>query len=128
MPTVEEHEKKFQHNRNLVSYLRNTEYQDWQITACFYAALHIVQSCLHSEKHILDDNLLSHKDTQLIIRKNFPEVLCDYTSLLELSYTSRYQSLNDILSVDLNDAETHLQNIIDECESLRKHRQKAIIK
>lgn len=125
MPTVEEHEKKFQHNRNFVSFLRDTEYQDWQITACFYAALHIVQSCLHSEKHIPDDKFSNHETTQLIIRKNFPEVLCDYTSLLGLSHTSRYQALGDILSIDLNDAETHLQNIIDECDSLRRHNQKA---
>ncbi len=117
MPTIDEHECKYKHNMDFISSIEGKGFEDWQITGCFYAALHIIQAKLHLIKNVPDEQMGSHEDTKEIIKQNFKDVCADYTSLLSLSYTSRYKAAGELLSNSLEDAKKHLQSVVDECES-----------
>ena len=118
MPTATEHNEKFNHKTEFDSYIKDPKFSDWQITACFYSALHLVQLCLHDKYGLTDNQMTNHNETKDMVAKYLSSAEDDYDDLLSLSYTSRYKSVSSQNSCDCEDAMKCLQNIVDICNSL----------
>lgn len=53
MPSFEEHRRKAESNIGFVSHLyENRLYNDWAVTGCFYAAVHIAEAALFKEERV----------------------------------------------------------------------------
>ena len=128
MPTIAEHEYKHKHNNDFVSSIESKGFEDWQITGCFYSALHILQAKLHLIKQIPDEKMSDHGAMKEVLAQNFKDVSADYTSLLSLSHTSRYKAAGKMLSGSLEDAKKYLQSVIDWCQYYEKEYKKTMSK
>jgi len=93
-----EHETRSQHNEDLCTYLRAaapSAFCDWQVTALFYAAVHLVDAYL-AATYGLHPNL--HRDRtgrgrgrSDCVQQHLRAVYVDYRQLESLSRIARYQ-------------------------------------
>ena len=96
MPSFEEHIKQVKHNLTFLSEINNktNAFWDWQVTVCFYTALHLVNA------HLSKYNLQYRKHSDVNHALNFAnqlspsrlpeEIYISYTALQSLSRRSRY--------------------------------------
>lgn len=97
MGTFNEHIKQSQKNLLFLSNISLSidNCWDWQVTVCFYSALHLINAHV---AQVADINYLSHKDVDVAINpynklslsKLSEDVYTSYISLFNLSRRSRY--------------------------------------
>jgi hypothetical protein len=82
MPDATAHLRQAHRNRDLIELLEpaNTEYLDWVVTVCFYAAVHLVESWfasknLHFEAHTQRDDWLGKvKEMRRVVWPRYKEL------------------------------------------------------
>lgn len=91
-------EEQSNHNARFSRYLeRDTPlYRDWEITALFYSALHIVESYLSKTA----GEVKSHTARRDLIRDHLGDISNEYRKLKELSGKARYDCLHSELTKD----------------------------
>ena len=66
--------------------LLSSQLMDWAVTACFYAALHIVDSYLAR----LGIHPRTHKEREDLVQRRFPHIRRNYWRLKRYSLRARY--------------------------------------
>ena len=69
------------------------KYTDWEITALFYSAMHLVSG--HLKKHNIEVPK-SHKRMSALLYAMLPEVFHPYSALLNLSWNARYNGYDTV--------------------------------
>lgn len=108
MAEFQVHVSQARHNESTARHLLNTEFFDWSITACFYAAIHVFEARLfidsidedkrHSETSVPRNEAGEWKYTQhrwreIVFFDRYPsEAYKRFRSLKESSETARYLS------------------------------------
>lgn len=126
MGTFKEHILQSQSNIKFLSSvsINSNNYWDWQVTICFYSALHLVNA--HIVKKI-EANYLSHRKVDYVINPNNDlspakldeSIYLAYIKLLQLSRRSRYL-LGD---KDQFDKKKEIQTA---CATYSKHLKRAV--
>ncbi len=92
MATAQEHIDQWKHNRRFARSI-DGNYRDWQITAIFYTALHLIDAALDS----LDVQVCDHAQRNDQVRTNgsFASVRQQYLDLYRISRVTRYDANPD---------------------------------
>ncbi len=113
------HTAKAQHNEQFVVDLGATTsgYEDWQVTATFYAAVHWLQTYFVTRTP--QDYPTSHQERDSLVQKdsNLVSLWKDYRELKRLATDSRYACI-PINSYDVTKALGHLATIRNHIQSL----------
>lgn len=88
MPTTDKHRQQYESNKKFLDSI-SSSYKDWQITAAFYCAVHLVDKILDNKLRI---HPKSHNDRILSVERVDPVkfISGDYSVLYVLSRKSRY--------------------------------------
>lgn len=127
MPTLQEHVRRAKRN---ILFLANTNEKvedcvDWQITAAFYVALHVIHAHLakfgmHPNSHV-DVLTVINPERQLSLAKLPPLIFKHYRALYVLSRRSRYMSAgenNKGVTKALFCSEKHLSKAVRHLDAL----------
>ena len=113
MPNLDLHIKKYKHNKDFSNILLKDEYCDWQITAAFYAALHLVEAVLSKE----NIHPTSHEERENVMLDNYKifnnDAMNNYHVLRNLSHKARYTDIIEN-NEELYLAKESLSNIEEE--------------
>lgn len=126
MASFNEHITQAERNLNFLSQINSsiTDCWDWQVTVCFYSALHLVNAHVASKA---GENYLTHNQVNKVINpfnefsvaKFDQDTFLSYNKLLQLSRRSRYL-LNE------NFQKSKHTDILPVCLTYDKHFRKAI--
>ena len=119
MAEFEQHIGKYRHNDNFVRFGISSArgpYNDWEVTARFYASIHLIEAVLckelslHSPNHAAwDSNMSDHPDL-------FPrECAKNYASLKALARKARYET-GDISAAEALKAQSCLDELTSHYE------------
>ena len=104
MASFDEHISKVSHNLNVLKNLNKiSNTADWQVTICYYSAVHLIdgflakEGDLHFMKHIDVDDAINPNNQLSLFRLN-EDVYKSYEKLSNLSRLSRYLCSEDILN------------------------------
>jgi len=88
MAAEELHRAKAEHNRRFLASIRSDEFADWQATAAFYCALHLVEMLFARS----DGHSLGHRDRNLRLKRHHPQLWRHYRPLYSFSLYARYET------------------------------------
>lgn len=115
-----DHQRKAEHNRSFVVAVGQLAdpYLDWQITAIFYTAVHILQAYFTARTQVYPTKH-EERDHQVQGDPFLQGIWRDYRELKTLSVTSRYECL-PINDHDVSEAQRHLEVISQHVMTLLK--------
>ena len=100
MPTADQHQRKAEKNRRLLTGLDTDAHPEWAVTVAFYVAVHRIEQLRHALGH---GHSSSHADRGEYVETVHRGVLRDYDRLYQASRTARYDSASEFFA--LYDAE-----------------------
>ena len=126
MDAYTSHYNQYQHNKRFISFgISNTKekFYDWEITANFYAAIHLIEAILYSEYGI---NEIKTHDERKEMMDDHPEtfsgISSKYFSLKTLARTARYNGIVEVSEKDSAQAQTCLEDIELEMNKYIRHK------
>lgn len=127
MASREQHRKQAEHNQNLLKILDGTageeRFDDWYVTAAFYAALHCFEAVLPAvaEKinykrklSLIAEHYDAHIDRLIAMRMEFRDIFVPYSSLYNRSRAAKYRRYN-ITPIMKDLAKKRLDEVVTEC-------------
>lgn len=111
--SVASHQGRYQADRTLVTggVLRDLR-PEWQITALFYSALHLVEARLCHLGHATTSG--GHKTRRASISRWVPEVRDEFQDLYDLSMKARYSPWDPLTKEDFDDAQNYYNHVVTE--------------
>lgn len=112
------HLQRAQHNRTFSETVQATinDYDDWQVIAIFYAAIHVLQAYF-SAKTSEYPQTHQNRDDLLLRDRNLTPIYKEYRELKQLSVSCRYMCW-PTNAHDVSSAKSYLQRIEDHIASL----------
>lgn len=114
MDVFDTHKAQYEHNKRFVKFgitNSNGSFYDWEVTAFFYAAVHLIEAVLFKEYSVI--NIRTHEERRDYIETKpaFNSIKKDYFKLISLSHTARYSGYIEINEDDSYKAQSYLENI-----------------
>lgn len=89
MPTRTQHALQARHNERVTQTLSQAGYaRDWEVTALFYSAVHLLEAKAAPDRHSRD-----HNERESFVLANFPAIYSDYKALFTMSLLVRYRCM-----------------------------------